>query len=121
MIRIRPENMIYFLTACGFFIGLMFCIINMSEPIDIILYTLEITLFFYLLSHVSVMNFTDSGNNTQKFFRKQEFEDVSEYFINEIENRENRMDVLLRPDKSVTPPSGKRKKRHDRADKKKAA
>lgn len=56
---VKSENFIYFFTTCGFFIGLMFSILNFSEPEEILFYTLEITLVFYLIIHVAVISFFD--------------------------------------------------------------
>lgn len=122
MIKIRPENMIYFITVCGFFIGMMFSIVNTLDPVDIILYTLEITLFFYLLSHVAVMNFSQADEEGRRVFNRKEYENVSAYFIHEIEEREARMGILLRPEEEVVQSQVvKRKKRHDGSDKKEAS
>ena len=92
---ISPNNFIYFFTVCGFFIGLIFTIINFSMPEDIILYTAEITLFFYLFIHVVIMNFVDIRRFGVSLFNKKEYEEVSEYFVSELDNREKRMDALL--------------------------
>ncbi len=121
MVNIRSENIIYFVTVCGFFIGFMFCIVNINEATDILFYTLEITLFFYLLAHVAVMNFVDIESSGKHAFKQREYEDISSYFIREIEERENKMDVLLRPLKKSEPQAIRRKKRHDGSYKKKAA
>jgi len=92
---IRPDNFIYFFTVCGFFIGLIFTILNFSLPEDIILYTADITLFFYLFIHVAIMNFVDIKRFGISLFDKKEYEEVSEYFISELDFREKRMDALL--------------------------
>ena len=92
---IGPNNFIYFFTVCGFFIGLIFTIINFSMPEDIILYTAEITLFFYLFIHVIIMNFVDIKRFTVSIFNKKEYEELSEYFVSELDSREKRMDALL--------------------------
>ena len=64
-------------------------------PEDIILYTAEITLFFYLFIHVATMNFVDIKRFGVSLFNKKEYEEVSEYFISELDFREKRMDALL--------------------------
>jgi hypothetical protein len=92
---IRPENFIYFFTVCGFFIGLIFTVLNFSKAEDIVLYTSEITLFFYLFIHVVIMNFVDIKKFGKALFDKQEYEDISEYFVSELDVREKRMDSLL--------------------------
>lgn len=111
--------MIYFITVCGFFVGLMFCIINIQEPTDVLLYTLEITLFFYLLAHVAIMNFIDTTNVGKNIFKQDQFEDISSYFIHEIEEREKRMDALLMQKRQ--PQVTKRKKKQHGHQQKKAA
>ncbi len=92
---VSPNNFIYFFTVCGFFIGLIFSIINFSIPEDIIFYTAEITLFFYLFIHIVIMNFVDIKRFGISLFNKKEYEEVSEYFIAELDTREKRMDALL--------------------------
>jgi len=92
---VSPNNFIYFFTVSGFFIGMIFTIINFSMPEDIIMYTAEITLFFYLFIHVVIMNFIDIKKFGASLFNKKEYEEVSEYFISELDSREKRMDALL--------------------------
>ncbi len=92
---VSPNNFIYFFTVCGFFIGLIFTIINFNAPEDILLYTAEITLFFYLFIHVAIMNFVDIKRFGISLFNKKEYEEISEYFITELDSREKRMDSLL--------------------------
>ncbi|MDX1809784.1 MAG: hypothetical protein R3331_09615 [Sulfurospirillaceae bacterium] len=91
----QTENYIYFFTACGFFIGLVFSLLNFVSPWDILLYTGAITLFFYLFIHVVVINFIDFSRLGRKMFDKKEHEDISEYFLQELDYRENKLDSLL--------------------------
>ncbi len=123
MIKLRAENVIYFVTVCGFFIGLMFCVVNMEDPFDILFYTLEITLFFYLLAHVAIMNFMDIENLGKKIFDHKEYEDVSSYFINELEAREDVMENLIQvsPPKKAKHAKRKKKVQGQTADGQKAA
>lgn len=92
---IHTDNFIYFFTVCGFFIGLIFTILNFSLPEDIVLHTIGVTLFFYLFIHVVIMNFVDIRRFSHTLFNKKEYEEVSEYFISELDAREKRMDALL--------------------------
>jgi hypothetical protein len=92
---ISSENFIYFFTVCGFFIGLVFSILNFTQAEDVILYTAEITLFFYLFIHVVVMNFVDIKRFSKALFNKKEYEEISDYFVSELDSREKRMDSLL--------------------------
>ena len=91
---VKSENFIYFFTVCGFFIGLMFSILNFSEAENILFYTFEITLFFYLTIHIAVMNFFDFSRIGKLVFNKVEHENISEYFIHELDNREKIMEGL---------------------------
>ena len=92
---VKSENFIYFFTICGFFIGLVFSILNFNEPEEILFYTLEITLAFYLIIHVAVMNFFDMDSIGKMVFNKQDHESIGEYFIQELDAREKVMDSLL--------------------------
>ncbi|NCD13491.1 MAG: hypothetical protein EOL93_13185 [Epsilonproteobacteria bacterium] len=92
---VKSENFIYFFTTCGFFIGLMFSILNFSEPEEILFYTLEITLVFYLIIHVAVISFFDFDKIATFIFDKKDHENIGDYFIQELESREKVMDSLL--------------------------
>ncbi|MBE0492471.1 MAG: hypothetical protein IBX44_09515 [Sulfurospirillum sp.] len=91
----RPENFIYFFTVCGFFIGVIFSTLHFNDASDILLYTIEITLFFYLFIHIVIMNFVDVKRFGRDIFNKKEYEQISEYFIGELDVREKKMDNLL--------------------------
>ena len=92
---VKSENFIYFFTISGFFIGLMFSILNFPEPENILFYTFEITLFFYLIIHIAVMNFFDFNRIGKLIFNKKDHENISEYFIQELDAREKVMESLL--------------------------
>lgn len=91
----RIENFIYFFTICGFFIGLVFSIINFNDPMYILFYTFLITLFFYLLIHLSIASFLDIKSLSKNIFDKRKYEEVSDYFIYELENREKKINSLV--------------------------
>jgi uncharacterized membrane protein YagU involved in acid resistance len=117
----RPENFIYFFTVCGFFIGLIFSTLSVNDPIDILLYTLQITLFFYLFMHVVVMNFVDVRQAGKKLFDYQQYEEISAYFIHEIQERERQMEMLIDPDAQREPNVVHNMMREDDSTRKKAA
>ena len=91
----RAENFIAFFTVCGFFIGVVFTILKVSEPIEILVYTLIITLFFYLIIHVVIMNYVDVRRTMKRFFDKERHEEIAEYLISELAVREKRMDNIM--------------------------
>ncbi len=92
----KSENFISFFTGLGFFVGLTFSIINFSQPEDILFYTLEITLVFYLLIHIAVMGFLDIKPHGKEIFDKQAHEAIGEYFTQELEDKEKVIDYLLK-------------------------
>ncbi len=92
---LQTENFIYFFTVCGFFIGVVFSVLNFSSAGDILLYSGGITLFFYLFIHVVAINFVDYSRMGKMMFDKKEYEEISDYFIKELDTRENKMDAML--------------------------
>ena len=92
---IKSENFIYFFTACRFFVGLIFSVLNFTEPEEILFFTLEITLAFYLIIHIAVINFFDFDRLATFIFDKKDHENISDYFIQELEVREKVIDNLL--------------------------
>jgi len=91
----RSENFIYFFTVCGFFIGLIFSVFNTQDPFELLIFTLGITLFFYLFIHVAVMNFMDVHQAGKRLFDHRQYEEISAYFIHELQEREKRMESLI--------------------------
>jgi len=92
---LRVENFIYFFTVCGFFIGLVFSVVNFDMPEYILFYTLIVTFFFYLLVHISIASFMDIKTLSKKIFDKEKYEEQSDYFIFELENREKKISSLV--------------------------
>ncbi|MFL1705797.1 MULTISPECIES: hypothetical protein [unclassified Campylobacter] len=90
----RAENFIAFFTVCGFFIGLMFVTLKVSEPIEMMVYTFLITFVFYLLIHIIIMNYIDA-KRILKGHSKEEYEETADYLISELGIREKRIDSLL--------------------------
>lgn len=91
----RSENFISFFTVCGFFVGLIFSVFNTQDPFDLLMNTLGITLFFYLLIHIAVMNFMDVHQAGKRLFDHRQYEEISAYFIHELQEREKRMESLM--------------------------
>ena len=92
---LQIENFIYFFTVCGFFVGLIFSILNFTAPGDILLYSGGITLFFYLFIHVVAIYFIDFARFGKTIFDKRGHEEMSDYFIKELDTRENKLDMML--------------------------
>ncbi|MGG7048810.1 MULTISPECIES: hypothetical protein [unclassified Campylobacter] len=91
----RAENYIAFFTVCGFFVGLVFTVLRAHDPIDMMLYTIFITFFFYLVIHIIIMNYVDIRQHIKLFFDKDRHEDVADYLLTELAIREKRMENLI--------------------------
>ena len=102
----RAENFIAFFTVCGFFVGIVFTLLKVSEPIEMLVYTLVITLFFYLIIHIVIMNYIDV-----KSFAKQNHEEIADYLISELNTREKRMENIMVKMTAENFDSGKRNAR----------
>ncbi len=75
----RPENFIYFLTVCGFFIGLIFSILAGEEAFNIFFSSIVISVAFYIIGLASAgmfIRYVDlkAGYNINKE-HKEEFLD----------------------------------------------
>lgn len=53
----RPENFIYFLTVCGFFVGVLFAMFAPVEPAMVIWVALGVTAVFYMIGLASASYF----------------------------------------------------------------
>jgi hypothetical protein len=91
----HSDNFISFFTVCGFFVGLMFSVFNALGPFELLMYTFGITLFFYLFIHIVVMNFMDVHQAGKRLFDHRQYEEISAYFIHELQEREKRMETLI--------------------------
>ena len=91
----KAENFIAFFTVCGFFTGVVFSALKLSDPIQMLLYTFVITFFFYLVIHVIIMNYIDVRLSLKNRFDKEQYEQTADYLIGELALREKRIDNLL--------------------------
>ena len=91
----KAENFIAFFTVCGFFTGVVFSALKLSDPIQMLFYTFVITFFFYLVIHVIIMNYIDVRLSLKKRFDKEQYEQTADYLIGELALREKRIDNLL--------------------------
>lgn len=92
----KPDNFIAFFTTCGFFIGVMFVIIKIQDPLEMVVYALLITFFFYLVIHLAIMNYIKvSKQSFNIFFNKEKHEEINEKLIAELSLRERTMENIL--------------------------
>ncbi|ASM34798.1 Motility integral membrane protein [Campylobacter sputorum subsp. bubulus] len=118
----KADNFIAFFTACGFFIGVMFVIIKIQDPVEIVVYTLLITFFFYLVIHLAIMNYIKVSKQTFNiFFNKEKHEEINERLIAELSMRERKMENILSKLSSQKLKAKTLDKKHGRKAAKKAA
>lgn len=92
----KANNFIAFFTVCGFFIGFIFVVIKIPDPIEMVVYNLLITFFFYLVIHLAIMRFINVDNQSFKsYFNKADHEEVNERLVAELSSRERKMEGIL--------------------------
>lgn len=113
----KAENYIAFFTVCGFFFGLMFVVLKIDDPIEMMGYTFLITFFFYLIVHLAIMNYIDVNLVGKKYFDKEKHEEVNNYLVNELTIREKRMEGIISFERRpiLLKKSGKKKNERSKA------
>ncbi len=70
----KVESIVRFISICGFFTALIFCILHVENFMDFLLYTFIISLAFHILSLLIGMKFIDLDIKKEDFFDKIEFQ-----------------------------------------------
>ena len=91
----RPDNYIAFFTVCGFFVGLMFVVVKVEEPVEFVIYTLLITFFFYIVIHIVIMNYIDTKKICLRIFYKEHHEEINDYLLTELAIRERKLESII--------------------------
>ncbi len=87
---VRTENFIYFLTVCGFFIGLVFSLLSDIEAIQMVWSTIAITVIFYIVSLAASGYFIKVSDLKTAYTLNQTLYDLQlAKAINQIERRES--------------------------------
>ncbi|GHV02796.1 hypothetical protein AGMMS50229_00170 [Campylobacterota bacterium] len=47
---VTAENFIYFLTTCGFFVGVIFALISAMEPLTLVIVSISMSAVFYMIA-----------------------------------------------------------------------
>ncbi len=94
--KILPEHFVAFLTVCGFFLGLIFCVLSIEKAFDIIVFTILITFLFYMCSHISIMFFIDKDTPVGKKFNVEEHEAINDILIMDLEKKEGKSEHILK-------------------------
>ena len=91
----KSENYVAFFTISGFFVGLIFSFLKTQTILDFTVYTISITLFFYLFIHILLISFLAIESIDSDITIKQEYEDQINTQIDELKTKENRMQELI--------------------------
>lgn len=89
------ENFVYFFTVQGFFIGIVFGILKSFNAESLLIYTLLITIFFYLFSHIIIAFYYRTTVGKVYFFPKEIHEKKLDLFASEINKREKTIDAVI--------------------------
>ena len=86
----RGENFVYFATISGFFIGIIFAILNNLSFFNFLFATFLITAIFYLISLATVAFFIKFVNIRQiVFFNKNQVDEILDMQIKDLEKCED--------------------------------
>ena len=66
-------------------------VLNAYDMIDVLMYTIFTTGFFYLFIHIIISLYIDIQNPITSLFNKKYYEDECDIIISEIEHREHKL------------------------------
>lgn len=90
------ENFVYFFTVQGFFVGIVFGILKSFDAEGLFTYTLFITSFFYLFSHLIIAFYYKTALPKNYFFPKEHHEKQLDHYVIEINKREKLIDSAIK-------------------------
>ncbi len=99
----RSENYVAFFTVCGFFIGLIFSLVKADDILDLLFYTISITLFFHMFIHVVLVKFIQANETFSIAFDKQEHEALVKEQVQALKEREDHITTLIKSINDFTP------------------
>ncbi|MBT5934320.1 hypothetical protein [Sulfurimonas sp.] len=90
------ENFVYFFTVQGFFVGVIFGILKSFDADSLFVYTLFITAFFYLFSHIIIALYYKTLTSKADFFLRSAHEVELDYYAGEINKRDHIVDTACK-------------------------
>jgi hypothetical protein len=84
----EAQNFVSFFIVQGFLVGTVFGILHANSPIELLQDVALITLFFYVVSHISASFYVRYTKVKQRFKTKRHFESMLDRYSNEIKRRE---------------------------------
>ena len=91
----KSENYVAFFTISGFFVGLIFSLLKTQTILDFTVYTISITLFFYLFIHILLISFFAIESINGDITNRQDYENQINIQIDELKVKEHRMQELI--------------------------
>ncbi len=90
---VNVNNFISFLTINGFFVGLLFGVLKLNDPLQIVVAVVFITALFYMIAIAAAAFFIKNLTFTPRYrIKKEKYETAIDTAIMELEKRE----VLIR-------------------------
>ncbi|MDX9965546.1 hypothetical protein E0765_10150 [Sulfuricurvum sp. IAE1] len=90
----RGSNFVSFITAQGFFIGIVFGIIKSESAEEFLGFVIMVSLFFYLFAHLIVGLYFQALGIKPSSFPKHSHEHNLDFFVREINKREQFIDAF---------------------------
>ncbi|MGD9969860.1 MAG: hypothetical protein AB7S65_05345 [Sulfuricurvum sp.] len=90
----RSTNFVYFLTVQGFFISVAFGIVEATSAENLLGLVILITSFFYLFAHIVVAFYFQTLTSKTYYFPKTAHEHNLDYFVRELNKREQFVDAF---------------------------
>ena len=86
---VSVNNFIAFLTLNGFFVGLIFAVLKLSDPMHIVFAVIFITALFYMMSIAAASFFIKNVNFSPRYrIKKEKYESAVDIAIIELQKRE---------------------------------
>lgn len=86
---VSVHNFISFLTVNGFFVGLLFGLLKLDDPLQIVIATLFITAIFYIIATAASAFFIKNVTYEPRYrIKKDKYETAIDTAIVELEKRE---------------------------------
>jgi hypothetical protein len=91
----RVENFMNFSMVAGFFIGVFFAFFNFESVIEIIFATILVNFIVYAVVTYSASLFMKYFQFQQKTFAKKSYDDILDYYVNEIKVKDRKLNEVL--------------------------
>jgi hypothetical protein len=91
----KVENFMNFSMVVGFFVGTFFAFINFDSIIEIVFSAIVINFVIYAIVSFSASLFMNYFQFKQKSFAKKSYDEILDYYVGEIDKKDERMDDVI--------------------------